>query len=372
VCCFDLEKSLSARSAKEIRPGREEVYEEVILPGERLCLFALAGCVLPVFSYPQQKNMDSGYYAACAGLASQMQALEVVAHNLANLGTIGYRGQHTTFRSLLTGRAPGNGIGARANLSPSGLLHSDLSSASFSNFPNPAFTDSINAAINNFGELSGTSLDLSSGSMEATGNPLDAAIDGGGFFVVQARAAALPGAAQPGPAQPGPAQPGPAQPGPAQPGPAQPGPAQPAADVLYTRNGNFQLSPAGELITGEGAAVLGAAGPITLPSGQVTISGDGTISVNGVVVDQVRLAEFPPGTALTAAGDSNYTAPAGSELPATGSKLRQGMVERSNVTPTEALVQLITVQRNAEMLSRAVSALDGQLNQVAVQDLPKL
>jgi flagellar basal-body rod protein FlgF len=357
VCCFDLEKSLSARIAKEIRPGREEVYEEVILPGERLCLFALAGCVLPVFSYPQQKNMDSGYYAACAGLASQMQALEVVAHNLANLGTIGYRGQHTTFRSLLTGRAPGNGIGARANLSPSGLLHSDLSSASFSNFPNPAFTDTINAAINNFGELSGTSLDLSSGSMEATGNPLDAAIDGGGFFVVQARAAALTEAAQPAAAQPG---------------PAQPGPAQPAADVLYTRNGNFQLSPAGELITGEGAAVLGAAGPITLPSGQVTISGDGTISVNGVVVDQVRLAEFPPGTALTAAGDSNYSAPAGSELPATGSKLRQGMVERSNVTPTEALVQLITVQRNAEMLSRAVSALDGQLNQVAVQDLPKL
>jgi flagellar basal body rod protein FlgG len=48
------------------------------------------------------------------------------------------------------------------------------------------------------------------------------------------------------------------------------------------------------------------------------------------------------------------------------------MIESSNESPTQAVVQLITVQRNAEMLARALSALDGQLNQVAVTDLPKV
>jgi len=52
--------------------------------------------------------------------------------------------------------------------------------------------------------------------------------------------------------------------------------------------------------------------------------------------------------------------------------VEQGMLEGSNVNPTEAVVQLITVQRNAEMLGRVVGALDGQLNATAVQDLPKV
>ncbi len=244
--------------------------------------------------------MDSGFYAASAGLASQMQALEVVANNLANMNTSGYRGQETTFRSLLTGKSAGHA--------------------------NP-----INAAINNFGVLSGSRLDLSSGSMQATGNPVDAAIDGGGFFTVQS-----------------------------------------GQEVRYTRNGNFQLSPTGQLINAQGDAVLGALGPITLPTGTVGISPDGTISVNGAVVDKLQLAEFSPSTTLTAAGDSTYIAPEGSALTAVGSSVRQGMVEGSNVSPTEAIVQLIAVQRNAEMLARTVSALDSQLNQVAVQDLPKV
>ena len=83
--------------------------------------------------------MDSGYYAACAGLAAQEQALELVAHNLANLSTSGYRGQEMTFRSLLAGDG-------------------EVSA-------NP-----LNAAVNNFGVLSGTRLDLTSGSFASTGN----------------------------------------------------------------------------------------------------------------------------------------------------------------------------------------------------------
>ena len=80
--------------------------------------------------------MDSGYYAACAGFAAQTQALELVAHNLANLGTTGYRGQQATFRSLLAGA----GSVAR----------------------NP-----LNAAVNNYGVLGGSRVDLSPGSTVA-------------------------------------------------------------------------------------------------------------------------------------------------------------------------------------------------------------
>jgi flagellar basal-body rod protein FlgF len=244
--------------------------------------------------------MDSGYYAACAGLAAQTQALELVAHNLANLATTGYRGQQTTFRSLLAG----NGS---------------------------AGANPLNVAVNDFGVLSGSRVDLTSGSTVATGNPMDAAVAGSGFFTVQS-----------------------------------------AQGVLYTRDGSFHLTSAGQLVTNQGNAVLGEQGPVILPGGSVTIGRDGTISVDGSVVDKLRLAEFSPGTNLTAMGNATYSAPQGSALVAAESTVSQGMLEGSNVSPTEAVVQLITVQRNAEMLSRALSALDGQLNQVAVQDLPKV
>ncbi len=126
------------------------------------------------------------------------------------------------------------------------------------------------------------------------------------------------------------------------------------------------------MVTSQGNHVLGAQGPITLPTGSVSISADGTISVNGTVVDKLQLTEFSPGTNLTALGNATYSAPEGSALPAAESSVSQGMLESSNVSPTLSVVQLITVQRNAEMLSRAMSAIDGQLNQTAVQDLPKV
>jgi flagellar basal-body rod protein FlgF/flagellar basal-body rod protein FlgG len=249
--------------------------------------------------------MDSGYYALSAGLAAQTQALELVAHNLANLGTNGYRGQQTTFRSLLAAR----------DLSGSGAV-----SRTF-----------INAAINNFGVLGGSRLDLKSGSLAPTGNPLDVAVAGSGFFTVQS-----------------------------------------AQGVVYTRDGSFHVSSTGQLVTSQGNAVLGEQGPVTLPNGAVAISSDGTISVDGTVVDKLKLAEFAPGTNLTALGNATYSAPAGSAVDAAGSSVMQGMLEGSNVSATEGVVQLLTVQRNAEMLGRAFSALDGQLNQIAVQDLPKV
>jgi len=243
--------------------------------------------------------MDSGYYAVCAGLAAQTQALDVVAHNLSNLTTTGYRGEQTTFRSLVTGAT--------------------------------AASPTLNAVINNFGLLNGSRLDLRSGSLAPTGNPLDVAVAGNGFLAVQS-----------------------------------------PQGVLYTRDGSFHVTSAGQLVTSEGNAVLGEQGAVILPSGNVTISSDGTISVDGNLVDKLQLAEFAPGTNLTALGNATYAAPAGAALPEADSQVRQGMLEGSNVSATEGVVQLIMAQRNTEMLGRALGAIDGQLNQIAVQDLPKV
>jgi flagellar basal-body rod protein FlgF len=244
--------------------------------------------------------MDSGYYAACAGLAAQTQALELVANNVANLGTAGYRGQRAIFRSLLAG----NG-----------------------SVPwNP-----VNAAVNNFGVLGGSRIDPASGSLTSTGNPMDLAVAGKGFFVIHS-----------------------------------------AAGTLYTRNGGFHRTPEGQLVTAEGDNVLGEQGALTLPNGAVAVSADGTISVDGAVVAKLRLAEFAPDTSLAAAGNALYAAPDGSALPAASSSVRQGMIEASNVSPVEGVVELITVQRNAEMMQRALTLFDSQLNQTAVQDLARV
>ena len=244
--------------------------------------------------------MDSGYYAACAGLAAQTQALELVANNLANLSTAGYRGQQATFRSLVAG---GGTVGW-----------------------NP-----LNAAVNDFGVLGGSRVDRSSGNLVVTGNQLDVAVAGTGFFVVKS-----------------------------------------PQGILYTRNGGFHVTPTGQLVTGQGDAVMGEQGPILLPPGAVAVSGDGTVSVNGDVVATIRIAEFAPDTSLRAVGNALYDAPPGSALPAASSSLRQGMLEDSNVSPVESVVQLISVQRNAEMMQRALTLFDSQFNQTAAQDLPRV
>ncbi len=244
--------------------------------------------------------MDSGYYAACAGLRAETQTLELIANNVANTSTSGYRGQQARFSSLLMSSA---GLEAGA----------------------------LNRAINDFNVLEGSHLDLSPGNLEATGNPLDFAIEGHGFFAVQSK-----------------------------------------QGTAYTRDGGFQISPNGLLTTSTGESVLGEQGPITLPSGPLSISGDGTISVNGAVSGKLRLVEFAPGASPQALGGSLYTAEAAGVRPSPDSSIRQGMKESSNVNAVTAVTEMIAVQRRAEMLERAMSAFHSTLNHIAASDLPKI
>ncbi len=249
--------------------------------------------------------MDSGFYASCAGLRAQSQALEVAAHNLANLNTAGFRGEQTTFQSLLA-------------------------------VSRPTVPNVLNLATNNFGVLEGTHLDMTTGNLEATGNPLDVAIEGSGFFAVQT-----------------------------------------ADGTRYTRNGSFRVSRGGQLVTATGDLVLGNVafkdkGGINVPAGPVSIASDGTISVNGAVAGSIQLVQFAPGTKLTSEGGSLLDAPGGSAQPAPQSMLKQGTLESSNVNSISSVVTLIGVQREAEMLQRAMSLFDTEFNRIASTDLPKV
>ena len=246
--------------------------------------------------------MDSGYYAACTALKTQSNALELIANNVANINTTGYRAQLPSFESLLVeGRnsTPGNGW---------------------------------SRLVNQFAVVDGARLDLTEGNLQRTGNALDLALDGPGFFAVQTK-----------------------------------------AGELYTRNGNFRLSATGQLITAAGDAVLGTAGPINVPgNAQIAIGPDGTISLAGAVSGKLRLAEFAAGAQLTAVGGQYYSAPTKAATPALHTRIQSGMLESSNVNPVAAVVALITAQRQAEMVGRAMSAFYTDFNRVAADELPRV
>lgn len=189
----------------------------------------------------------------------------------------------------------------------------------------------LNEAINQYGILSGTNLDQSQGALQKTGNDLDLGIEGPGYFVVQT-----------------------------------------ANGPRYTRNGAFQVSSKGQLVTSSGDAVMGEGGVIGILPGPVSISADGTISSNGAVAGKLRIVEFPTGTQLTRAGAGYYNAPAKTATAATASNVRQGMLESSNVNPTSIMVELVDAQRSAEMMQRALSMFNSEIDKTATQDLPKV
>jgi flagellar basal-body rod protein FlgF len=245
--------------------------------------------------------MDSGFYSAFTGLAARMQALDLLANNLANVNTAGYKAQKEFYRAFAVS------LGNRA-LTP------------------------VNQAINDYGMMGGARLDLSSGSLQSTGNDTDLALDGPGFFVVGSKGA-----------------------------------------TRYTRNGNFSLNATRQLIDPQGSLVQGGDGnPIQLPSGKLTVSSDGTVSVDGAIVAQLKIVDFAPGTAVSPEGNTDFTVPAATAPTAATGQVRQGSLESSNSDAVSSAVQLIDLQRNAEMMQRALSIFNTDFNQTAVQELPRV
>ena len=244
--------------------------------------------------------MDSGLYAACAGLVARTQALDLAANNLANVNTNGYKAQLPTFQSV-------------------------LATAGSSTVSTP-----IAQAVNDYGVLGDSRTNLGQGTLEHTGSDFDFALQGDGWFAVQT-----------------------------------------GKGKLYTRNGNFHVDGNGQLVGADGNPVLGTQGPITIPPGKLYVSGDGTISVDGALAGRVQVLQFASGTALTPAGSSYFSAPAGSEV-TSQAQIVQGALENSNVNSVSAAVDLVSLQRHADLLQQALTAIHSNFNRIAAQTLPQI
>ncbi len=190
----------------------------------------------------------------------------------------------------------------------------------------------LNYAVNNYSVLGGNEIDLSQGNLDHTGNDLDFGIQGAGFFVVKT-----------------------------------------ASGDVFTRNGNFHVSAKDQLVTADGDPVIGENGrPIPIVGAPVSVSADGTISVNGALAGKLKVVNFPPGTPIESLGRTYYSAPEQSAVPAPQASIQQGTLEASNVNPVASAVELVTVQRYAELMQRALSLFHTDMNQVAAQELPKV
>jgi flagellar basal-body rod protein FlgF/flagellar basal-body rod protein FlgG len=251
--------------------------------------------------------MDSGLYAAYTGLLARTQALDTAANNLANAGTAGFRAQRDYFSGVLAG-----GIDQ-----------------------DPETASQVGQSVNGFGVLGGNRLDLGQGEIKATGNPLDLALEGQGFFAIQT-----------------------------------------SRGVRYTRDGAFSRSPTGVLQTVQGEPVLDDnQKPITIPTGTIYVSPDGSISVStadgSMIVGRVGAFDFTEKSALTAEGSNRFSANGAKPIPATAS-IEQGSVEGANEDAVHGTMQLVLVQRQAEMMQKALSVFNNDFDKTASEDLPRV
>jgi flagellar basal-body rod protein FlgF len=224
------------------------------------------------------------------GLSRQValgRELDVVANNIANVNTTGFKADGSVFEEFLNSNARADQTGNRIS----------------------------------FVRDRGTWHDLSSGAVEKTGNPLDIAVDGKGFLVVQT-----------------------------------------PRGERYTRNGSFQISNTGELVNSEGFQVMGEAGPIKFQptDNQISISSDGTISVregNATSDSQrgrLRMVTLEAAN-LKKDGGSTFSTVTGTPTPTKDSRIMQGVVEKSNVRAVVEMTRMIEVTRSYTQIAAMLS-----------------
>jgi flagellar basal-body rod protein FlgG len=251
---------------------------------------------------------------AASGMIAQQMNLDNIANNLANASTVGFRTRRLQFQDLLYQNVIMPGAASTQQTTYSAGLQVGLGARS-----------------------SSSEMVQTQGDFETTGNQLDLAIQGTGFFQVQL----------------------------------------PSGQLAYTRAGNFQVDAQGQLVTSSGYALQPA---ISIPNSatSVTIGTDGTVSVSlpgqqqAQQIGQIQLALFPnPGglnstgqnlfEPTTASGDAILGTPGGSE--GLGS-IQQGMLEQSNVNVVEEFIEMILAQRSYESNSKVVQAADQMFQDV--------
>lgn len=250
---------------------------------------------------------------AASGMRANQLQIDVTANNLANVGTTGFQRSRADFADLLyqTIREPG-APNAQGGQAPAGIQ--------VGSGVRPVATVRM----------------LSGGEFRETGNELDIAIEGNGYFSVL----------------------------------------RPNGEVGYTRAGNFQLDSEGQIVTHDGYPLEPR---LSVPpdAQSLTISEDGTISVlqagdtEPTEVGRIELVAFPNQAGLEAVGNNIFQQTAASGEPIAGAPgedgrgmLRQGFLETSNVQVVTEMIDLITSQRAYEVNSKVVQASDEMLRNV--------
>lgn len=258
--------------------------------------------------------MEPALWAAKTGLDAQQTQMTVTANNLANVATNGFKKSRAVFDDLLYQNASQVGAAtSQTTISPTGLQ--------------------LGTGV----RVVSTERTYTQGSLDNTGNSLDMAIQGRGFFQVL----------------------------------------QPDGTMAYTRDGSFQLNAQGQLVNSTGYPLQPA---ITIPTGaqSVTIGSDGVVSVlvpgnsTPTTVGTIQLADFINPAGLQTMGGNLAVESAASGSPTTGNPglnglgtVVQGSVEASNVNVVEEMVNMIETQRAYEMNSKAVQTTDQMLQYAA-------
>ncbi|MEG3638545.1 flagellar basal-body rod protein FlgF [Magnetococcus sp. PR-3] len=267
--------------------------------------------------------MDSGVYAAVNGARRTELRLSTLANNLANVNTTGFKGEKLTFESFMT--SPGPELHPLPTDDFMGLRGPGDVPFPFSNPASNAYRMTYPVAFE-------TEVNLEQGSLQATGNPLHAAIEGEGFFVLN--------------------------------GPD---------GRRYTRDGSFEVNSVGELVSKDGYQVVGPGGePVVVGDGPVVIAADGFVTSNGEEVGSIARVMLPPNQ-LDKVGQNQYKAPQELEIPVEGNQaqLHQGFLEGSNSNPIRAMTQMIEAQRAYEMHIKMIQNLDN-LDDQAVNRIGRL
>jgi len=257
---------------------------------------------------------------AATGLEALSSKMDVIANNLANVNTVGYKRSRANFEDLLyqIRRQPGteNSLG---DVTPAGIQ--------------------IGTGVN----LSSTQLMLDAGNIDTTERQLDIAIQGDGFFQL----AVFPDMGQNG--------------------------------IGYTRAGNFFINKDGELVLGNSNGFR-LDPTITIPENatSIAIGTDGKVQVTTPddvtpqEVGQIQLARFANPAGLIARGQNVFSESAASGPPTTGNpseegfgSMLQGSLEMSNVEPVRELIDLIQTQRSFELNSQAIKASDEMLRVIS-------
>lgn len=216
--------------------------------------------------------MLDGIYATAAGLEAFTKRQEVLAINLANINTIGFKRNITNFETILE-RIVG-------------------------------YEDSESLRAN-------VDIDFSEGNLEHTGSSLDIAIDGEGFFTIET-----------------------------------------GEGLRYTRNGQFQLSGSGEIVTSSGDRLLGPGGSILIPRGssEIRIDTKGTVKVDDRVIGDLLITNFEQPSLLIPKDKSLFEAPitAIPDTTNTDFKIAQGYLEKANVNAVMEMATMIENMRNYE------------------------